>query len=145
MDDLQLRKATGNDSEFAYRVKKAAFRQYVEAVWGWNEDEQRQLHAGRFSAQDFRIVNVGGVDVGIMAVVADPDCLKLNQLFILPEHQSKGIGGACMSLLIDEAHRLNLPVRLGVLKVNPRALAFYKRLGFTQTGETETHILMQRP
>jgi RimJ/RimL family protein N-acetyltransferase len=36
-----------------------------------------------------------------------------------------------------------LPVRLRVLKVNPRALAFYRRLGFTCTGETETHDLME--
>jgi len=38
MDNLKLRKATANDSEFAYRTKKAAFRKYVEQVWGWDEE-----------------------------------------------------------------------------------------------------------
>jgi hypothetical protein len=42
MDNLRLKKATANDSEFAYRTKKAAFRKYVEQVWGWDEEEQRQ-------------------------------------------------------------------------------------------------------
>jgi GNAT superfamily N-acetyltransferase len=144
MGDLKLRRATERDSEFAYRVKTAAFRQYVEQVWGWDEDEQRQLHAKRFAAQDSRIVSVADEDVGVMAVVVEPGCLKLNQLFILPERQSRGIGGECMSLLIDEARRLGLPIRLGVLRVNSRALVFYERCGFVRTGETETHILMQR-
>ncbi len=64
-----LRKAGPDDSEFAYCVKKAAFRAYVEKVWGWDEEEQRQFHEQRFEAQDFRIINLAGTDVGIMAVV----------------------------------------------------------------------------
>ncbi len=68
----------------------------------------------------------------------------MNQLFLLPEYQSKGIGRECMLRVIEEARRLGLPVRLRVLKVNPRALAFYERLGFARTGETETHHLMEK-
>ncbi|MEW5994475.1 MAG: GNAT family N-acetyltransferase [Candidatus Zixiibacteriota bacterium] len=144
MNSLTLRKARLNDSEFAYCTKRAAFREYVEKVWGWNEDQQRQLHEQRFGVQDFRVINVACTDVGIMAVVVAPDCVKVNQLFLLPEHQGKGIGRECMLLIIDEACRLGLPVRLRVLKVNPRALAFFQRLGFLRTGETETHVLMER-
>ncbi|MGB2697207.1 MAG: GNAT family N-acetyltransferase [Candidatus Zixiibacteriota bacterium] len=144
MDNLTLRKARPEDSEFAYCVKRAAFREYVEKVWGWDEDEQRQLHEQRFRAQDFRVINLVGTDIGIMAVVVAPDCVRLNQLFLLPEHQGKGIGHECMLLIMEEAHRLGLPVRLRILKVNPRALAFYKQLGFTRTGETDTHDLMEK-
>lgn len=133
-----------DDSEFAYRTKKAAFRKYVEKVWGWDEEEQRQLHERRFASQDFRMIQLGGIQVGIMAVVLCPDCLKLNQLFLLPEYQGKGIGTECMMRIIEEAHGLDLPVRLRVLKVNGRALAFYQRLGFTSIGETDTHVLMER-
>jgi len=39
MDSITLRKARPEDNEFAYRVKRAAFRGYVEKVWGWDEDE----------------------------------------------------------------------------------------------------------
>ncbi|MDP3062545.1 MAG: GNAT family N-acetyltransferase, partial [Chloroflexota bacterium] len=79
----------------------------------------------------------------IMAVVVAPDCVKVNQLFVLPEHQGKGIGHRSMLLIIEEARQLGLPVRLRTLKVNPRALAFYQRLGFMRTGETDTHDLME--
>ncbi len=144
MNELRLRKATADDCEFAYRTKKAAFREYVEKVWGWDEDEQRELHQQRFNAQDFRVISLDGKDVGIMAVLLQGDCLKLNQLFLVPGHQGKGIGRECMLRIMGEALELGLPLRLSVLKANPRALAFYRRLGFVRTGETDTHILMEK-
>jgi GNAT superfamily N-acetyltransferase len=143
MNNLTLRKASPKDREFAYSVKRAAFKEYVEKVWGWDEDEQRRLHEQRFGTQDFRVINVAGTDVGIMAVVVAPDCVKVNQLFLLPAHQGKGIGHTCMVLVMEEARHLGLPVRLRVLKVNPQALAFYQRLGFRRTGDTDTHDLME--
>lgn len=143
MNNLKLRKASTDDKEFAYCVKRAAFRQYVEKVSGWDEVEQRQLHDERFSVQNFRVINLAGTDVGIMAVAMAPDCVKVNQLFLLPEHQSRDTGRRCMLLIMAEARQLGLPVRLRVLKVNPRALAFYERLGFVLTGETDTHDLME--
>lgn len=143
MNSLTLRKASPNESEFAYCVKRAVFREYVEKVEGWDEDEQRQLHERRFGAQDFRVINVAGTDVGIMAVVVAPECVKVNQLFLLQEHQGKDIGRRCMLLIMEEARQLGLPMRLRVMKVNPRALAFYQRLGFRRAGETDTHDLME--
>jgi len=41
MMNLKLRKATSHDSEFTYQTKKAAFKEYVNKVWGWDETEQR--------------------------------------------------------------------------------------------------------
>jgi GNAT superfamily N-acetyltransferase len=128
MNHLTLRKAGPNDSEFAYCAKKAALREYVEKVWDWNEEEQRLFHERRFVAQDFRVINLAGTDVGTMAVVVAPDCVKVNGLFLVPEYQGKGIGRRCMLVVMEEARQLGLPVRLQVLKVNPRALAFYERL-----------------
>ena len=144
MRNLKLRKATVNDSEFAYRTKKAAFREYVEKIWGWDEAKQRQLHERRFASQDFQVIQVSGVDVGILAVVRQPDCVKVNQMFILPEYQSRGIGAACIRRIIEDAVVSKLPVQLQVLKVNSRAVAFYQRAGFRSIGESDTHVLMER-
>ena len=116
----------------------------MEEIENWDEEEQRRLHQQRFERGDFRVINCAGTDVGIMAVNVAADCMKVNQLFLLPEHQGKGIGRRCMLLIMEEARQLGLPVRLRVLKVNPRAIAFYERLGFMHTGETDTHQLMER-
>ena len=95
MKNLKLRKAAADDSEFAYRTKKTAFREYLEKASGWNEEEQRKLHQRRFAEHDFRIIQLSGVDVGILAMSRQPDRIELYQMFILPEYQGKGIGGAC--------------------------------------------------
>jgi RimJ/RimL family protein N-acetyltransferase len=141
---VALRSAMPADSGFAYRVREAAFRTCVEAVWGWDEAEQRRLHSRRFASQQFRVIRASGVDVGVLAAARGPDCVKVNQVFILPERQGGGIGGECMRQVIEEADAAGLPVRLRVLKVNPRAAGFFQRLGFRSAGESETHVFMER-
>jgi len=104
----------------------------LEKVRGWDEDEQRQLHERRFALYEFQVMQMSGIDVGILAVVR------------LPEYQSKGIGSVCMKHIIEDATASMLPIRLQVLKVNNRAAAFYRRWGFRSIGESDTHFLMER-
>ena len=143
MTEVSLRQATAADGEFAYQTKRAAFRVYVDAVWGWDETEQRRLHEERFTAQESRVIQASGADVGILALDRRADCLKVNQLFLLPEYQNRGLGTACMMQVIADAREAGLPVRLRVLKANPRAAAFYRRLGFREIGDIDTHVLME--
>ena len=89
-DCLKLRKAHQDDKEFTYQVKRAAFKDYVEQVWGWDEDSQRALHDRRFAEQDYRVVSLDGRDVGTISVAVKPDCLFVNQLHVLPEYQGQG-------------------------------------------------------
>lgn len=143
MDSLTLRKATPHDSEFAYQVKKLAFKPYVDQVWGWNEEEQRQWHERRFASQDFQVIQVAGNDVGIVAWVQQPGSIKGNQFFLLPAYQNRGIGTTCMRRILDDADASGRSVQLQVLKINSRAIAFYQRLGFTHIGESDTHLLLE--
>ena len=66
--------------------------------------------------------------------------MNLRQIFLLPEYQGRGVGERCVEFVLAEARALGLPVRLAVLKVNPRAQAFYRRLGFVSTEETEERV-----
>ena len=143
--DIKLRKATEADREFTYQTVKSAYRNYVEQVWGWDEEQQRKLQEEWFTPGKFKVILAAGVDVGFLGVVHEPDCIRLKQIYLLLEHQNRGIGTACLTRILEEADALGLPVRLGVLKVNPRAMALYRRLGFQPTGENETHVQMKRP
>jgi ribosomal protein S18 acetylase RimI-like enzyme len=140
---LELRKATASDSEFAYHVKKAAFKTCVDQVWGWDETEQRRLHEERFASQNTTVIRWSGTELGIMVTVREQDCIKLNQLFILPDYQGQGIGVSCVEHVVSEASASGLSVRLRVLKVNSRALAFFRRLGFEKVGKSDTHTLLE--
>jgi GNAT superfamily N-acetyltransferase len=142
---VTLRQATARDSEFAFQVKKTALGEYVRQVWGWDEDEQRRLHRRRFAEQAFQVVVADGKDAGVLALSYEPDCVRVNQLLVLPNHQGKGVGTACMELVIEDAAGRGLAVRLQVLKVNQRAMVFYRRLGFHAVGEDEAHVRMEMP
>lgn len=95
MTNIALRGAGPRDSEFAYATKKAAFKEYVDKALGWVEDEQRRLHEQRFAAQDFTVVTLEDTAVGIMAVVVTPDCVTVNQIFLLRSiRDASSAGGA---------------------------------------------------
>ena len=142
--NLRFRTACPEDSEFVYSTKKAAFREYAEQVWGWDDSDQRELHDRRFGSQDVRIIRFGEVDVGFMATSRSSNILKVNQLFILPEFQGRGIGSVCMTRTMEEAEIEQRSVVLQVLKVNVRGTAFYRRLGFAVAGESTTHVQLQK-
>ena len=143
-DRVSLRAATPKDSGFAFRVKKAALGQYVRETYGWDEDEQSRLHKRRIASTATRIIVLDGRDMGLVAIRENADCIRILQLFLLPEAQGKGIGSHVLAQVLREADRVHLPVALRVLKSNPRARAFFGRHGFTVVGETETHYNMQR-
>ena len=144
MEGLKFRKAQATDSDFVFAVKRAAFREYVEQIWGWDDTYQRDLHNRRFASQDLHIIQFHGTDVGFLSTSNTPATLNVNQIYLLPEYQRKGIGAACMRRIIDDANREQKPVTLQVLKINTRATAFYQRLGFTIVDENATHFQMKR-
>ena len=145
MKELNIRNAGASDSKFVFTVKKAAFREYVERIWGWDDTYQRDLHDRRFAAQDIRIIQFDGIDIGFLSTANTADTLNVDQLYILPEYQGKGIGAACMKRIINDANLEQKPVTLQVLKINTRATAFYQRLGFTIVDENPTHFQMKKP
>lgn len=141
--DLVLRRAADQDSDFALAMRKAAFRVYVDKIGGWDDDKERLRHDRNFARYDYRVICWRSADCGIMTLDLTSDCIKLNQIFIAPDCQGQGVGARCMSILFEEARRLDLPIQLRVMKVNPRAGGLYRRLGFTVVDETETHDIMR--
>ncbi len=145
MGELSFRKAHASDSEFVFAVKEAAYRKYVEHIWGWDDNYQRERHNREFASQDVCIIQFREIDVGFLITSHTSDTLKVNQIYILPEYQGKGIGSACMTRIVDDAGLEGKSVVLKVLKVNPRSVAFYQRLGFTIVGEDSIYFQMEKP
>jgi ribosomal protein S18 acetylase RimI-like enzyme len=54
------------------------------------------------------------------------------------KQRNKGMGIVLFDMLVKESKKLNLPIKLEVLKTNERAKTIYDRLGFVTTGETDT-------
>ena len=90
-----------------------------------------------------QIVELDGVPVGAIEVHRQSDHIFIKNLHITPSHQNRGIGAQLITSLIEEADEREVPPRLQVLKVNP-SRRLYERLGFRETGATETHAHLQR-
>jgi zinc D-Ala-D-Ala carboxypeptidase len=143
-DDLRLRDASASDAEFIYRVIERTMRGYVEKTWGtFNEEGNRRHVAAAIAAREFALIQRDGEDVGALSVERRPEAVWLSQLFVLPEHQNKGIGSRIVRALIAEAADSRKPLRLRVLAVNP-ARQLYGRLGFRVFTATPGRIYMQR-
>ena len=142
----QLRPACPADHAFLWHLKQQTMRTYVEKTWHrWIEDEQKEWFARNFLPEKAQIIVVDGRDAGRLEVIRRPGELILATIEISPEFQSRGIGGTVIRDLQTEAKSGSLPLRLQVLKANPRARLLYRRLEFRTIGETTTHHLMSWP
>lgn len=64
-----------------------------------------------------------------------PDFLEIERIYVLEHYHGNGYGRLLIEHAISQARALNKSsVWLGVWQKNPKAIAFYKHLGFKKTG-----------
>lgn len=146
MTSVALRPATSADSEFCFQLHKAAMGGYITAIWGWDEQRQRDSHTRSFNPRRWQIITAAGTDIGMIDVEYRPAEIYLSRIEISPDHQGHGIGTRLVSALIDEARRNGQDLVLDVLTVNHRAQALYQRLGMTEVARHgDNKITMRFP
>ena len=140
---IECRIATPGDADFIYRVVEITMRRYVEQTWGsFPEDGNRKAAAEKIAAGIYSVIQTDGEDVGALAVERHSTHIQLDQLFILPSHQNRGIGASLVRELAREARKAGIPLRLRVLAVNP-ARKLYEREGFRVTSTTPERVYME--
>ena len=130
--EYSFRNCTVNDFDFLFELKKQNFKWYVDKIWGWKDDEQKER-----LKQDLeehlshkRIILIENGD------------LFINEISILREYQNKGIGRKILEEQLKENQSKGIRTILQVFKDNP-AKSLYEKLGFKVYGETETHYQME--
>lgn len=141
---LVVRPSVADDQQFAFSVKRAALREYVARVWGWDDDLQEAFHASDWAANRPDVIELDGVPVGTIEAVEHADHLYVGEFYLLPEYQRRGLGSEILGRILAMADRLGLPTRLQFLKVNP-VRSLYERTGFRVTRESTTHFFAERP
>ncbi len=136
---VTFRRIKLEDMEFLWRLNSLVMKDYVTQTWGWDEDWQRQHFVKNFDKNTGEILVFDNADIGFYRVIEEQNETFLVSILILPEFQKNGIG---TKLIQDLILKKRNPIRLQVLKVNP-AQSLYKRLGFKQVSETETHLIMK--
>jgi ribosomal protein S18 acetylase RimI-like enzyme len=138
-----LRPTTADDRDFLFALHRAAMRPYVDATWGWDDDEQARMFDQNFDPAGQQIVQLDGVDAGMLAVEETDDEICLDVIEIHPRFQRRGLGTEVIRSVLARGAATGKPVTLRVLHTNPRARSLYERLGFQAFREIETHAYLR--
>jgi ribosomal protein S18 acetylase RimI-like enzyme len=151
---ITFRPATTEDDAFLFKVY-AGTREDEMAQTGWlpiqqraflrmQFDLQKNSYADQFPQADHVIILLAGEPIGRMMVDRTrPDEMRGVDIALLPESRCRGVGRFLIRSLLEEASAAGKPFRIQVEKHNWRGLRLYDRLGFSKTGESDTHIAME--
>lgn len=140
---LTKRAATSNDFSFAQTAHHAAYHDVVIQQFGsWDKEKQDGFFKKAWDSVPHEILLLDGQPCGYCHIEDAGDHMELHELVLLPQYQGKGIGTQILNELIAVAKTRHIPVFLQVFKAN-RAIHLYKRLGFKEEGETDTHFKLK--
>lgn len=106
--------------------------------------ELQTLHYSRHYADtDFGVLLLNGKPIGRWYVHRGPTELRIVDVSLLPACRNQGIATALFEQLFEEADRAGKTVSIHVEKFNP-AQHLYRRLGFTEAGDSGPYWLMVR-
>ncbi len=89
------------------------------------------------------VIEIDGERAGRLRVVRTSDALDIAGIQLLPAHQGHGIGTYLIEQLLVEAHDAGKPGRVRAGPDNLRALALYRRLGFTEVGTEDGEVVLE--
>ena len=125
---LRISPAGIEDLSFARELVFSNMRPYYLAHgMAWSD---ASFQRGWESNNGF-IAWVGDARVGYFSIRCEPGFLYLNDMQVLSEYRSQGIGGAMMRFIMDELlDDEGRAIRLKVFNENP-AIRFYEKSGFS--------------
>lgn len=128
---MRLARLTADEAEAAARVHRVSFDERLPWLSGLHTPEE---DAGYWRDRLFSECAVWGAFEGdlLVGVIAFREAF-IDQLYILPGFQGRGVGGA----LLDIARRGQTRARLWTFQKNVGARAFYERKGFVAIELTD--------
>ena len=134
------RRARERDRAFLEEAHVAALGPIVLVGMGWTKERLRQQFFREVTLAHCEVISVDGRDAGYVSTVDRGAYWYIDAIAIVPRYQRKGVGGAVLRALLDDA--APRPVRLTVLRTN-RARGLYARLGFVVVAQDGQRELME--
>lgn len=123
-----LSPAQKDDIETVFRLNKELIDKYENINEIDYREVLRQVRGGIVqSILRYRRIMCSDEAAGFVLVEKRPDVIELDDLFLFPKFQNKGIGTAIIRDIIQNSDK---PVSLCVFIENKGAVRLYERLGF---------------
>jgi len=106
-------------------------------------DAQERGYRTRYPAADWEFILRNGSPVGWIVVDRTGPVVRCLDIALVEKERCRRAGTVVMQALQAEAAATARAVSLSVSRLNLRAMAFYERLGFRTTGETDLHLTME--
>lgn len=91
------------------------------------------------------VAELEGVPAGYVAVARAREAMRIDQLFVSPEHEAEGIGRQLLDFAEGYAISEGAPTLQVVVEPSDRrALAFYRGRGFTAAAEDLLELVLPR-
>ena len=143
--EYHFRKATINDFDFIFDLKKQNFEKYIEEYFDWNEKERKEMYYNNLENYmgEYNIIVANNKDIGVFAVDESHEGESyISEISLIKEYQNKGIGTDILNNLLIKNKEKGLRTKLKVFKNSP-AKKLYERLGFLVYGENASHYQME--
>ena len=114
-----------------------------EAFVKWQFDLQRREYNARYPDAEYDVILVDDQPAGRIWIGRDAEEIHLLDIVVLPDFQNRGVGGALLHSLIDEAKQSSKALRHTVFVMNVDALRFYEGLGFVVIEEMGAYKHME--
>ena len=112
-----IRPATPDDHNSIYTLKGEAVRPYVEKIWGWDEQFQRNDFDRDYSMiEHFHVIENKGKFLGFVQCFFESPYLDIAEIHLLPEYRGKGIGSDILRNLQNDCVIQNKKSELVALK-----------------------------
>ena len=135
--------ASSADETWLEDLRRRAYADLFNATWGgWDEERHSRHFSASIQRGHISIIEVDGVPVGMLQLIANSDTVDIHELQIDPSHQSRGLGTSVLTDVVSDASARGRTVRLSVGLKNQKAIRLYERLGFVSQGQSETHLHM---
>ena len=131
----QVRACRQEDEPLLFGLARRSFGERT----GWSDERTLEV----LGNEEVFVAEVEGHLAGYVAVDSEADTLRVDHLFVSPEHEGEGVGHQLLEWAEGYAiSRGARTLRIAVEADNTPALDFYRRSGFVQAGPGLVELIL---
>jgi ribosomal protein S18 acetylase RimI-like enzyme len=141
--DFKFRKSNPSDWKFILTLKELGMRWYIEKIYGWDYEIQKQLTIKEVGSNldNTRIITYNDIDIGVTTFIETDNYYEIGLIAVHPDYRNNGIASKIINDYIDIARKDKKRIVIKTYKDNP-AQRLYIRCGFNVYKRDDTHIYL---